>query len=99
MTGHGQAAIFNVICVSELARRYPTITSVAGLISNLGLWRRAMFYVANWGCFRSRQETTDQRGLLLLLSIEDNCKFNKDARSKNLATELCDWERGALPAI
>lgn len=54
---YGQSKLANVLYASELARRYPSITSVSihpgvvgtGLVGNLGLMNKALVYITNLG--------------------------------------------------
>ncbi len=54
---YGQSKLANILYASEIARRYPNITSTSvhpgvintGMVGDLGFWNKAFVYVANVG--------------------------------------------------
>lgn len=63
---YGQSKLANILYASELARRYPKITSVSvhpgvvgtGLISNLGILNKAFLHIINLGRMKSPADGT-----------------------------------------
>ena len=61
---YGQSKLANILYAAELARQYPTITSLSihpgvvgtDLVGNLGCWNKALVYVLNAGNLSTPQE-------------------------------------------
>ena len=61
---YGQSKLANILYAAELARRYPTITSVSihpgvvqtGMVSSMAFWNKALVYITNPVSMRSPAE-------------------------------------------